>query len=126
MIINHSNNITFTQKRPTLENIKSARMKLDRLLNTKSSKPSVSIDVADIKGKVTMSIQNINTNSKAVMAKLERDEGSASRFLIKGSKGKLSSYLRQTSDRKIYEDIQSLDRSLTRAEKADIKSLTDF
>ncbi len=126
MITKYSNNITFTQKRPTLENIKNARMKLDRLLNTRAYKPSVSIDVADIRGKVTMSVQDINTKSKAVMAKLERDEGSASRFLIKGSKGKLSSYLRQTSDRRIYEDIQSLDRSLTRAEKTDIKSLTDF
>ena len=121
-----SNNISFTAKRTPFDNIKQARLKLDSMLNACKRKPSVSIDVADIKGKVTMSIQDVNSKSKAIMAKVERDDGNASRFLIKGSKGKLSSYLRQTSDRKIYEDIQSLDRSLTRAENNDAKSLIDF
>ncbi|MBQ8168577.1 hypothetical protein IJZ97_04080 [bacterium] len=126
MISINSNNISFTAKRTPFDNIKRARLKLDSMLNTCDKKPSVSIDVADIKGKITMSVQNVNSKSKAIMAKVERDDGNASRLLIKGSKGKLSSYLRQTSDRKIYEDLQSLDRSLTRAENNYPKSLIDF
>jgi hypothetical protein len=84
------------------------------------------MDIADIQGTVTMSVQTITSKNKAVLAKIERNDGQASRYLIKGTPGKVSSYLRSTTDLRIQEEFASLDRSLKRAELEEAKALTDF
>ena len=126
MIINFSNNISFSAQKNNFKSIRDARINLDRLMHTKSYQPTVAVDVADISGKVTMSVQTITSRNKALLAKIERNDGSASRCLIKGTPGKVSSYLRTTSDMRIQEEFKSLDRSLKRAEIEEAKSLTDF
>ena len=126
MIINFSNNINFTAQKNNFKSIRDARISLDRLMQTRAYQPTVSVDVADIKGKTTMSVQTITSKNKAVLAKIERDNGYASRYLVKGTPGQVSSYLRTTSDLRIQEEFKSLDRSLKRAELEESKSLTDF
>lgn len=127
MIINFSNNISFSAKKDNkFKSIRDARISLDRLMQTRSYQPTVAVDVADIKGNVTMSVQTITSKNKAVLAKIERNDGYASRYLIKGTPGKVSSYLRSTSDMRIQEEFESLDRALKRAEREEAKSLTDF
>ena len=127
MIINFSNNINFSAKKDNkFKSIRDARISLDRLMQTRAYQPTVAVDVADIKGKVTMSVQTITSKNKAVLAKIERDDGYASRCLVKGTPSKVSSYLRSTSDMRIQEELESLDRALKRAEREEAKSLTDF
>ena len=127
MIINFSNNINFSAKKDNkFKSIRDARICLDRLMQTRVYQPTVAVDVADIKGKVTMSVQTITSKNKAVLAKIERDDGYASRCLVKGTPGKVSSYLRSTSDMRIQEELESLDKALKRAEREEAKSLTDF
>lgn len=127
MIINFLNNVNFSARKDNKpKSIRDARICLDRLMQTKAYQPTVAVDVADINGKVTMSVQSITSKNKAVLAKIERDEGYASRCLVKGTPGKVSSYLRSTSDMRIQEELKSLDRALKRAEHEDAKSLTDF
>ncbi len=126
MIINFSNNINFTAQKNKLKSIRDARICLDRLMQTKAYQPTVSMDITDIQGKVTMSVQTITSKNKAVLAKIERNDGQASRYLIKGTPGKVSSYLRSTTDLRIQEEFASLDRSLKRAELEEAKALTDF
>ncbi|MBE7710110.1 MAG: hypothetical protein E7Z93_06665 [Cyanobacteria bacterium SIG32] len=127
MIINFLNNVNFSARKDNKpKSIRDARICLDHLMQTKAYQPTVAVDVADINGKVTMSVQSITSKNKAVLAKIERDEGYASRCLVKGTPGKVSSYLRSTSDMRIQEELKSLDRALKRAEREDAKSLTDF
>lgn len=127
MIINFLNNVNFSARKDNKpKSIRDARICLDHLMQTKAYQPTVAVDVADINGKVTMSVQSITSKNKAVLAKIERDEGYASRCLVKGTPGKVSSYLRSTSDMRIHEELKSLDRALKRAEHEDAKSLTDF
>ena len=127
MIINFLNNVNFSARKDNKpKSIRDARICLDHLMQTKAYQPTVAVDVADINGKVTMSVQSITSKNKAVLAKIERDEGYASRCLVKGTPGKVSSYLRSTSDMRIQEEFRSLDRALKRVEREEAKSLTDF
>ena len=126
MITNFSNDISFTAVKKPVNSIRRARLELVQMMKSCSYRPTVSVDVADIKGNITMSIQNLGANSKGVLAKIERNDGYASRYLTKGSQGKINSFLSQTPDSDIQNQFQSLDRILQRTEREEAKSLTDF
>ena len=126
MLINFLAGINFTSKDRNLNGIEQARNELKNKITSQTDSPHVSVDIADIKGKVTMSIQELSDRRKILSATIERDDGYASRHFKVGSDSEVECYLNETSNEDIYYDLHSLDRTLFHAEEDEAKSLTDF
>lgn len=86
--------------------------------------PKVSFDVADIKGKVTISTQKFRSGS-GIMLNLSDNKSSASILLRKGKVNDLKSYLTQASD-SIKKQVDSLSATLKKVSEDESKSLTGF
>lgn len=92
-------------------------------LRTLSGRP---VKLNGIEGHVILTTKDMPEGKKALLAKLVRNDGEASKFLMNGTKSQVDNYIKRTSDRAIYNEIQTLDNSLKKAESDYPKSLNDF
>ena len=92
----------------------------------KDVNPRVSFDVAQIKGKAFMSVQNLMTEkNKGIFLKLTRGKDNASMLLAKGKDQKLQTFIRK-SPQIVSKKIDEMSIVLKRASRDEAKSLTDF
>ncbi len=117
-------NINFSTN--NINNIQRACVELGSRIG-KELTPKVSFDVAEINGKVFMSVQNLLTekNNKGVFLKLVKGNDNASILLAKGKDKKLKEFMPESS-KIVNQKINEMTKALERASRDEAKSLIDF
>ncbi len=119
----NTNYINFTSLKPIKSKNKNNFKDSFSELRTLSGRP---VKLNGIEGHVILTTKDMPESKKALLAKLVRNDGEASKFLMNGTKSQVDNYIKRTSDRAIYNEIQTLDNSLKKAESDYPKSLNDF